>query len=938
MARNTRTGNFTTEKVTEEMICELIETVPSDKERARKRLDNAKNDKRTPKDKHRSRDKSRTIRGFIGVDGEGMRTRCTESGCRCARYVLPVFSDDDIRQAKEAGTETWPCDKCSHDEDSHYHAYVLFGVGNQQIDTEMLGVSELAWEHIFEFLYREFSKPANRYKVFCGFFLSYDFTEFFKGLPKNKAWQLFNADGNLHDESVRKGKSDKRPVNVLKPTISPRRTPHKSKPYPVAITGERGSWEIDTLDGRQMRLRPFNCGCEIREYHQEQCPLPGCPADHHLRKQFCHWEDKTVHEPEWMYVNDDGSFFQKSFLSVIDPEDWYDRRCPACVAMPCNPHKTPGCTTCKPHKRRPGCEEHRIVSPEEYELIRNGKERRAVAVLDDTMREYNIRENLILSRVMLKLQEGLTHFGIKLRIDQWYGPGQAAGEWIAQQGRNMPCARDLDENGRIINPLKRAEPKDYLSKIVEHAARASYVGGWFELFAHGRVPGTTYEYDINSAYPHIIRNLPCMAHGKWKNDFLTGTYSKNRPLPKLPKGAEFQIVHATVTGSDLHIGAMLHRGDDGNIHRPHRTHSWYWRDELEAAMSAGLIDTIEIGCYEKVETKAGSEHRSYLCKDWYEYGQNTVLTYFPDATCTRPLAGMTYLYNERLKVGKNTPMGKAAKIVYNSVYGKFAQLIGSPQWGNNIYASRITSGCRKMILEAIATHPQGSADVVMIATDGIYFKHEHPSLPLSDKELGLWDVDTKENLTLFKPGVYWDDKTRSDIDEGKAPQFKSRGVNARQMAKRIGEIDDKFSTWGDTFPQDRASWPTYDIPVGFAQTSCKQALMQGKWETEAGKVTVSGVIKQDSFPDGKRSHDFTDPMTQERVKIAQRIHGYYDPEFRLYRSRPLDMDTGYIVSKPRDEYQTSAYAKDNRDTGIDWSNTPDGNVGDIQSWAHGLKG
>src|SRR6185312_6510244 len=48
------------------------------------------------------------------------------------------------------------------------------------------------------------------------------------------------------------------------------------------------------------------------------------------------------------------------------------------------------------------------------------------------------------------------------------------------------------------------------------AARSSYYGGWFEIFAHGHIPEVTWEYDINSAYPAIISRLPCLSHGRWE--------------------------------------------------------------------------------------------------------------------------------------------------------------------------------------------------------------------------------------------------------------------------------------------------------------------------------------------------------------------------------------------------------------------------------------
>jgi hypothetical protein len=616
-----------------------------------------------------------------------------------------------------------------------------------------------------------------------------------------------------------------------------------------------------------------------------------------------------------MYVNDTGSFFQKSFLKVIDPVDWSVKNCEDCRVQPCLRHEIAECPDCKP----PACDDHSIVTREEFLAIERGKERRDSAVLDAEMIAYNKRENLLLARVMEKFREGLDHFGISLRVDQWYGPGQAAGKWIDIQGQHAKCARKSAQ-GRVLradNPLARKDtPAATLDILVEKAARASYIAGWFEIMAHGHVPGTTWEYDINSAYPAVIKDLPCMAHGKWE----IGCKGGSRLSP-LPKGAAFRLVHATVSGSDPHIGAMLHRDAmyNNSICRPHNTHSWFWQDELEASRDAGLIDTIAIGCGEDE------------CKEGSKYGSALTLTYFPKPSCGKLCAAMEDMYQERLRVVKNSPMGKAAKLVYNSVYGKFAQLVGSPAWASNIYASRITSGCRKMILNAIATHPERSKAVVMIATDGIYFTSEHPTLPVSKDKLGLWEESKHENLTLFKPGVYWDDDTREKITKGEAPQFKSRGVSARKFATQIEKIDAMFSTWNGEFPADEKSWPTVTFNAGFSQVSCKQALIRGKWDT-AGDVSTTGKLTQNSFPDSKREWALVESdCTLEDA--AFRIVGEYDQEYKIYRSKPVIMND--IVSAPRKENQATEYLKDNGE--LFDSLTPDGPVNSLFASVLGVR-
>src|ERR1022692_1863655 len=159
----------------------------------------------------------------------------------------------------------------------------------------------------------------------------------------------------------------------------------------------------------------------------------------------------------WMNICDTGPFFQKSFLAVVNPKEWS-----------------------KP-----------VVTPEEYAVLVRGKRNRSSAILDADMCRYNALENECLSRILCRLNEGFKELGIYLRPSQWFGPGQAAQAWLES----------------------RAITSERLQEVTPHAvleaARCSYFGGWFEIMAHGILPATTWEYDINSAYPHIISTLPC---------------------------------------------------------------------------------------------------------------------------------------------------------------------------------------------------------------------------------------------------------------------------------------------------------------------------------------------------------------------------------------------------------------------------------------------
>jgi hypothetical protein len=447
---------------------------------------------------------------------------------------------------------------------------------------------------------------------------------------------------------------------------------------------------------------------------------------------------------------------------------------------------------------------------------------------------------------------------------------------------------------------------------------ATFYGGWAEIMVHGKIPGICHSNDINSAYPYIASRLPCIMHGKWEHrnrvakvrvikhyvpkdmfrefDNWLNWHEPEQyhnmatvPVTELPPLADRQIrfVYAQVTGSNPHIGTMLHRLECNgmSIVRPDRTRGYYWQHELEAAQRANLIDTIE-----------------YL--EWW--------TYSP-CKCDPPMKDLERMYKERLKVGKNTSKGKAYKLI-NSVYGKAAQLIGEPKFTNQIYASLITAGCRTMILNLIATHPGplckrceadtnprigGPCNTASVATDSVTFLTEHTGITPSE-ELGGWDYKTRENLTLFKPGVYWSEKTRRDIAEGKNPSFKARGVNAKDFKEELANIDAQFERFDGHYPVQGEKWPSVSFPVSFAMTTAVQAIQQGNWR-KAGD-TNNNPVTQNGKPD--------DPETGKRGP------GWFDG--RAYRSTPRQMP----VNDDGTWEQSERYTKRNAVT----STRPDGYV------------
>jgi hypothetical protein len=698
------------------------------------------------------------------------------------------------------------------------HKYVLLGIGQDHHENP----DGMDFLEILEFLYSHFQEGT----IYIGFALGYDFNHALKSLPEDRARILLTSEGKT------------------------RRYLSKVKRFqPMRYEG----WEVDMIGTKQMKFRPSVCDCAM---------LPGVhQRKTRFGKESCcdqPWAPHCDHKQNaYMAVNDVFSFWQSSFLKVIKRDGWADKACTDC--SPKNP-----------------CSKHEPCTQDEYAEILRGKGDRAGALLGPEMRRYNLLENSVLERVMGRLDDGFRAIGIHLTPSNYYGPGAAAQAWLMDvlklpdRAQHNGCEEDCT---RKHDHFKRVVPEWFWD-----AAKDSYYGGWFEIVAHGVVPGISYEYDINSAYPAVIEDLPCLLHPE--------RYSRGTGMPEVTEG-ELCLVHARVwvpnQGADTghYIGAMLHRDMKGRINRPQITEGWFWWHELKAAEAAKCI------------TKFRFINRNGNFHEWMKY--------VPPTECEhgKPLAQIRELYKQRLQVGKESPIGKACKLIYNSAYGKFAQSVGRAKFGNPTFASLITSGCRTKILEAIATHPKGKESVLMVATDAVYFLDPHPELEKNvSQQLGEWsggqctpdrcangkhECGEKHDLVLFKPGVYWDAVTLETVRRGDVAAFKARGIDSKSFSKRLQDVTDHFLSWPHEITYGGSvkwEWQDFTYQPEFQMMTCLQALMQNNWK-------MAGHVKQG---------DQCDILKQSPAPIAKRSGILYDEVRGIFRSNLLQLSD--VVSQP----------------------------------------
>ena len=134
---------------------------------------------------------------FIGVDGEGFgrqRDHFTpysemspDELDECNELIEAGELETEYEQDEESGVMT-PGVYDSVD----YHAYELFGIGDQWIGTA--GV-ELTHHEVFEFLYSHYESSDDPKRAYVGFFLGYDFIMWVRHLYELTAWKLVTPGG-----------------------------------------------------------------------------------------------------------------------------------------------------------------------------------------------------------------------------------------------------------------------------------------------------------------------------------------------------------------------------------------------------------------------------------------------------------------------------------------------------------------------------------------------------------------------------------------------------------------------------------------------------------------------------------------------------------------------------------------------------------------------
>lgn len=263
-----------------------------------------------------------------------------------------------------------------------------------------------------------------------------------------------------------------------------------------------------------------------------------------------------------------------------------------------------------------------------------------------------------------------------------------------------------------------------------------------------------YEYDLNSAYPRALLEVPSLQGGQW----IHWEKSVRQKIDHAP--APYALYHVKFEGNNPTIpGPIFVRAADGTISYPLHAENWIWSPE-----------------YEVLQEYCKLTGASYDTLEYWEYRPTSDI---------KPFAFIQPLYEKRrelkrLKDGAHVGI----KLALNSLYGKLAQQVGwmratavyplrIPTYHQLEWAGYVTSWCRANVLRA-ALHDLDA--VIAFETDALFSARP---LPLDiGSGLGQWSETRFRSLTYVQSGHYYGTK-----DDGERVE-KFRGVDRGFISRR----------------------------------------------------------------------------------------------------------------------------------------------------------
>jgi len=319
-----------------------------------------------------------------------------------------------------------------------------------------------------------------------------------------------------------------------------------------------------------------------------------------------------------------------------------------------------------------------------------------------SLRFYNRNKNLIRNYCIkdCTLTKELAEHWIKLFHDafgfypvKWFSSGYLAEKVLINNGIEFPKF-------------------NFIPFEIQELAYRSYFGGRFELVKRGFI-GEAYLYDINSAYPFAISQIPDLTKGKW---------IKRKSIHPDARVGFFKIL-ADIP-DDKYITPFPFRANNEILFPSGKFITYCTLAELQACESP----------------------KWYKILDSYQFVSSSDI--YPYARFIEDL------YQKRLKLKQNgSPMQQPIKIILNSIYGKTGQkvelIIGN--LFNPVIFSFITGFTRAQLYRFI-TQKNIERKVVAFATDSICVTEK---LNIDSDKLGEFHFDKSANdVFMLQNGFY----------------------------------------------------------------------------------------------------------------------------------------------------------------------------------------
>jgi hypothetical protein len=399
-------------------------------------------------------------------------------------------------------------------------------------------------------------------------------------------------------------------------------------------------------------------------------------------------------------------------------------------------------------------EKWKVATPEEQEFINRMKKARPdFGPITQEVLDYNELEGKLGIRVFNKIRS--EWIGLGLRVSSPHGAGSlASAMYVQNQLENYMTLEQSVEP----SPFKRG-----------------YIGGRFDYTQQGEFD-SVYESDINSAYPHIMRNLPCLSHTEIR--YVNGIHFD-------PSNVSLWLVRWRDTGQRW---ALFPYRSGKHIRYHSSGIGWYWNAEVGAALQ--LDPTLEI-------------------LEGYQF--------IPKCD-EKPFGWIETFYNRRQELKATQPFtAEVLKIGMNSGYGKLAQTKGYvPRYQCLMWAGMITSGTHAMLLNAIAQAPD---KVICVSTDSVT-----STIPLDldydEIRLGAWKQKKMNNYLLLGNGFAYSpdgkDTHRGFLDdEWNWERAKSEWEQTGHITAWKMRFNTAYDAWTQKDLSLRCTWSKFQSELGF---------------------------------------------------------------------------------------------------------------------------